>query len=93
MALAWEAFASVGAPVDSIRALLHGIDSLLPSYTTSVDRAAIRTALLVQSLTMSASVLGPGAVAGLDSSLDLHVRMLGRLALTIPIRYAARSKR
>ncbi len=80
MALAWEAFASVGTPPDSIRALLRGIDSLLPSYTSTADRSAIRTALLVQSLTMSAPVLGPGAVAGLDSSLDLHVRMLGRLA-------------
>jgi hypothetical protein len=68
-------FSTFGGPADSILALRARVDTLLGFYTGPSERATVRDALLGRSLSMAAPVVGPEAVAQIDSSSNYLIAL------------------
>ncbi len=77
---ALEVEATLGGPADSSQAYRQAVDRLLALYTSDAERVEVRNALIGRSMSLAAPIVGPAAVAGLDSTGNYLIRLEQLLA-------------
>ncbi|MGH7664044.1 MAG: protein kinase domain-containing protein [Gemmatimonadaceae bacterium] len=80
-ALAMRAYAAMGAPVDSIRAIRRAIERRLRSYVADADHDAVHAAILARPMSQAFPEVGFDAAEGIDPTtvpLLAMQQMLGR---------------
>jgi len=79
-AIALFTYAALGAPADTIRSLDAQVESLLPIYTTSGERAIVRDALLGRALSLAVPVTGPDLVGRVQARGNYLIDLEQKLA-------------
>ena len=79
-ALTLMGYASLGAPLDSIRALKSRVGTQISTHIAPSDRASIRSALLNRPLSLAFPVIGFAAVRDVDPGSNVLLQMQRALA-------------